>query len=167
MASKKEIEESVKIARKNGASKIVLLKCSSNYPAQPEDLNLRTMHQMKKKFKCEIGFSDHTLGIGSSLAAISLGARVIEKHFTLTKKLKQLTPLFHEPKEMKLLVENSKIAWQSLGKISYSLSKGELNSKKFKRSLYFIKKMKKNETISHFIRAIRPGLVCPQNIIIN
>ena len=66
----------------------------NNYPAQPEDLNLRTMHQMKKKFKCEIGFSDHTLGIGSSLAAISLGARVIEKHFTLDKKLKQLTPLF-------------------------------------------------------------------------
>ena len=163
LASKKEIEESVKIARKNGASKIVLLKCSSNYPAQPKDLNLKTMHQMKKKFKCEIGFSDHTLGIGSSLAAISLGARVIEKHFTLDKKIKTVDSSFSlEPNEMKLLVENSKIAWQSLGKISYSLSKEELNSKKFKRSLYFIKKMKKNETISHsHIRAIRPGYGLP------
>ena len=135
----------------------------NNYPAQPEDLNLGTMHQMKKKFKCEIGFSDHTLGIGSSLAAISLGASVIEKHFTLDKKIKTVDSFFSlEPKEMKLLVENSKIAWQSLGKISYSLSKGELNSKKFKRSLYFIKKMKKNETISHLhIRAIRPGFGLP------
>ena len=163
LSSRDEIEESVKIAKKNKAKKIVLLKCSSNYPAQPEDLNLKTMIEMRNKFKCEIGLSDHTLGIGSAIAAVTLGARVIEKHFTLNKKIKTVDSTFSlDPKEMGLLVKETSAAWKSLGKITYTLSKSELNSKKFKRSLYFIKNIKKGDKISTFnIKAIRPGFGLP------
>ena len=163
MASIKEIEESVKVAKKNGAKKIILLKCSSNYPARPEDMNLKTLTKMKKKFNCEIGLSDHTLGIGSSIAAVTLGARLIEKHFTLSKKFNTVDSSFSlEPDEMKKLVDETLVAWKSIGNVTYSISNYEKNSKKFRRSLYFIKDLKKNEKIKiNDIKAIRPGFGAP------
>ena len=163
MASQKEIGESVKIARHNGAKKIILLKCSSNYPARPEDLNLKTMEDMKKKFKCEIGLSDHTLGIGSSIAAVTLGARFIEKHFTLNSKINTVDSSFSlNPSQMKLLVQETNRAWESIGKVNYSISKKEFNSTRFRRSLYFVKHLFKGEKIKpEHIKAIRPGYGIP------
>ena len=115
LISKKELEETVKNSKKNGCKKLILLKCSSNYPANPEDLNLKTLLDMKKKFSCEVGFSDHTLGIGSAIASIPLGARLIEKHFTLNKKSKTVDAKFSlNPSEMKKLVVESSYAWKSI-----------------------------------------------------
>ena len=126
LATKNEIQETVKIAKKNGCKNLILLKCSSNYPANPQDLNLKTLLDMKKKFACEIGFSDHTLGIGSAIMSIAYGARLIEKHFTLNKKDKTVDSKFSlDPHEMKNLVNESLNAWQSIGKTSYSFSNVE------------------------------------------
>ena len=159
LATKKEIHEAVNVAKKNGCKKLILLKCSSNYPANPEDLNLKTILDMKKNFSCEIGFSDHTLGIGSAIMSIGFGARLIEKHFTLNKKDKTVDSKFSsDPVEMKNLVDESFKAWKSIGKKSYSFSKHEKKSLKFKRSLYFIKNLKRGDIISlNDIKAIRPG----------
>lgn len=159
LASKKEIEDSVKIAKKNGCKKLILLKCSSNYPADPNDCNLKTIKDMREKFLCEVGFSDHTLGIGSSLMSIAYGAKLIEKHFTLDKKNKTVDAKFSlDPVEMKNLVDESLNAWKSIGNISYSFSRNEKKSLKFKRSLYFVKNVKKGDKITlSDIKSIRPG----------
>ncbi|NQT30295.1 MAG: pseudaminic acid synthase [Candidatus Saganbacteria bacterium] len=160
MATIQEIREAVRAAKSGGASDITLLKCTSSYPASPVDSNLLTIADMKKKFKCAIGISDHTLGIGVALASISVGATVIEKHFTLSRKEGGVDAAFSmEPAEMKQLVEETQKAWQAIGEIKYGPTKGEKISLKYRRSLYVVSDMKRGEALSRDnLKAIRPGL---------
>ena len=159
MASLRQISEAIKTAKNNGAKKIILLKCTSDYPASNKNINLETIKFLKKKFKCEIGFSDHTKGIGAAVAAVANGATVIEKHFTHNKNVKSVDVEFSlGPSEMKSLVEETKNAWESQGKVKFSLSKSEKSNLKFRRSIYVIKKIKKGEKFSkQNLKCIRPG----------
>ncbi|MDR0606704.1 MAG: pseudaminic acid synthase [Bacteroidales bacterium] len=160
MATIAELDESVRILRENGCNDIVLLKCTSNYPATPENTNLRTIPHLRELFNCEVGLSDHTLGIGVSIASIANGATIIEKHFTLSRTDGGVDAAFSmEPAEMKMLVEESKRAWQALGKIHYGVSESEKKSIIFRRSLYVCEDIKKGEIFTEKnIRSIRPGL---------
>lgn len=159
MASMLEIREAVNTAKKAGAKDIILLKCVSSYPAEPDEMNLKTIPDMKKRYDCQVGLSDHSLGIGSSLAAVSLGAKLIEKHFTLSRKYKTPDSFFSlEPQELKSLVENIKIAEKALGRINYGKTRAERKNIIFRRSLFVIKDIKKGEAFSEDnIRSIRPG----------
>jgi len=159
MADIDEIQEAVTTARKAGAKEIVLLKCVSSYPARPEEMNLRTIPHMQELFGCPVGLSDHSLGIGASVCAVALGANVIEKHFTLSRKLKTPDSFFSvEPEELKELVTNIRIAEKALGKVYYGLTKEESKSKVFRRSLFAVKDIKKGEVFSQKnIKSIRPA----------
>lgn len=159
MASRMEIREAVDTAWKNGAQAVALLKCVSNYPAKPDAMNLRTIPHMARIFEVPVGLSDHSLGIGVSVAAVSLGARIIEKHLTLSRKLKTPDSFFSlEPEEFRLLVENVRVAEVALGKVSYGLTREEEASKMFRRSLFVSKSMKKGEKFSEEnIRSVRPA----------
>ncbi len=159
MASLKELKETVNFVKKNGCKNFALLKCTSQYPANPKNSNILTIPNMKKIFGCEIGISDHTLGIGASIAAVSHGASIIEKHFILNRKSGGVDSSFSlEPNEMKSLVIESKRAWESLGKISYGATVGEKKSVQFRRSLYIAENMKKGEFFnSKNLRIVRPG----------
>jgi pseudaminic acid synthase len=163
MAAKSEIREAVKAARLAGAREIILLKCTSSYPASPEDSNLATLPDMAKRFRCQIGVSDHTLGIGAALAGIALGATVIEKHFTLSRADGGVDSAFSmEPKEMEELVAETNRAWQSIGKSVYGPTEQEKKSLIFRRSLYVARDLKKGRVITREdIRSIRPGLGLP------
>ena len=159
MAALSEIKEAVNTARKAGAKDIILLKCVSSYPARPEEMNLKTIADMKGLFGLPIGLSDHTLDIGASITAVSLGARVIEKHFTLSRKIKTPDNFFSmEPQEMKALVKNIRIAEHALGRVCYSPTKDEKNTKPFRRSLFAVKEIKKGDVFNEEnIRSIRPA----------
>lgn len=159
LSSKKEIFEAVKIAKKNGCPKIILLKCTSAYPASIESSNLKTIQDLKKTFRCEVGFSDHTLGIGAAIAAVCNGAKLIEKHFTLTKKDQGVDSKFSmDSNELRLLVKEAKNAYLSIGKVNYSLSYEEKKSKIFRRSIYASNNINKGEIFSKDnIKVIRPG----------
>jgi len=163
MAKLKEIEETVKCIRKTGNRKIILLKCTSVYPAEPKDSNIRTIVDMQKHFNCLVGLSDHTLGIGAALASIPYGACMIEKHFTLSRDDGGVDSSFSLiPSEMSLLARESKQAWSALGKIYYGPTDQEKKSIIFRRSLYAIEDIKNGEAITEKnIRAIRPGLGLP------
>ena len=163
MASLDDLQLMVYTLRENGCNNFVLLKCTSAYPASPTDANLRTIPHMAEMFDCLVGISDHTMGVGVSLAAVSLGATIIEKHFCLSRSEGGVDSAFSlEPHELKILVEESEKAWQALGKISYSINSDEEKSKQFRRSLYFVRDMKAGETITpECIRAIRPGFGLP------
>jgi pseudaminic acid synthase len=159
MATIPEIKDAVSTAKKAGAKDIILLKCVSNYPAKSEEMNLQTIPDMQKKFKCTIGLSDHSLGTAVSITAVALGAKVIEKHFTLSKKL--LTPdnfFSIEAQELEELVKNARIAEKALGRIHYGLTKQEKKSKVFRRSLFVVEDIEKGEVFcERNIRSIRPG----------
>ena len=159
MATISEIEEAVTTAQTNGCKDIILLKCTSSYPAPPEEANLRTIPHMKDLFKCQVGLSDHTLGIGTSVASIALGATVIEKHFTLSRSEGGVDSVFSiEPHEMKTLVEETNRAWKSLGIVNYKPTLKEKKSLKFRRSIYASKEIKQGEVFSQDnIKIIRPG----------
>ena len=159
MATISEIEEAVDTARNAGAKEIVLLKCVSSYPASPEEMNLRTISHMKELFGCPVGLSDHTLGIGASVCAVALGADVIEKHFTLSRKVKTPDSFFSiEPEELKQLVESIRIAEQALGRVHYGLTEEERKSKIFRRSLFVVEDIKKGEVFSQEnVKSIRPA----------
>jgi pseudaminic acid synthase len=159
MANVAELYESVRTIRKEGNNNIILLKCTSSYPASPEDSNILTIPHMEKLFNCQVGLSDHTLGIGASIASISLGATIIEKHFTLSREDGGVDAEFSlEPHEMKSLVTESSRAWLSLGKISYESTNKEKKSMQFRRSIYVTKNMTKGDVFSkENIRIIRPG----------
>ena len=147
MLSLKEIQESYRFLKKNGAKNVALLKCTSVYPAHERSLNLKTLEDLRKKFNCEIGFSDHTNDIYSSISAVSLGATIIEKHFNLENNKKSLDSKFSITKnEMKRLVIGCNKAHQSIGKIKYDLTNDERISKKNK-SIYASKDIKKREKI--------------------
>lgn len=159
MASFSEIKEAVKTARNAGAKEIVLLRCVSGYPAKPEEMNLRIIPDMKKRFGCLIGLSDHTLGIEVSIAAVSLGARVIEKHFTLSRKIETPDSFFSiEPKELRNLVDNIRIVEKALGKVRYGITNEEKKSLIFRRSLFTVKDIKKREVLTEEnVKSIRPA----------
>jgi pseudaminic acid synthase len=159
MATLREIKEAVNTAKKGGAKEIILLKCVSSYPAKPEEMNLKTIPDMMKRFKVPVGLSDHTLGIGISIAAVSLGAKVIEKHFTLSRKFKTPDSFFSiETQELRELVENIRIVEKSLGEIYYGLTIGERKSRIFRRSLFVVKNIKKGEIFTEkSISSIRPA----------
>ena len=159
LANKNEIKEAITTAKKYGCPKVVLLKCTSAYPADIADTNILTIKDLKKSFKCEVGFSDHTLGIGASLAAISNGAKIIEKHFTISKRDKGVDSAFSmDVRELSLLVAEAKRAYLSLGKVNYELSKSEKKSKIFRRSIYAKRNIEKGEIFtSHNVKVVRPS----------
>jgi len=160
MASISEIDNAVTTARNAGCNELILLKCTSTYPAAPENSNILTIPHMQKLFNCEVGLSDHTMGVGASIAAIAHGATIIEKHFTLSRDDGGVDSTFSlEPDELKSLVVESKTAWQSLGKISYGESFTEKQSKNFRRSIYVSRDLKKGDTFTKDnLKIIRPGV---------
>ena len=159
MASVAELQELVDSARENGCEDLTLLKCTSSYPASPEGSNLLTIPHMKELFKCNVGVSDHTLGIGVAVASMALGARVVEKHFTLSRDDGGVDAAFSlEPIEMAQLVRECNTAVQAMGKISYQLQEQERKSLVYRRSLYIVKDMQAGEVLtSENMRSIRPG----------
>ena len=163
MTNLSEIEETTKIIREVGCENFILLKCTSTYPASPRNSNVLTIPNMKKVFNCQVGLSDHTLGLGASVAAVSHGATIIEKHFTLSRAEGGVDAAFSmEPNEMKQLVIETKTAWDSLGEVKYGPGLAEEASKVFRRSLYISKDIKKGEKFStRNLRIIRPGLGLP------
>ena len=167
MATVSELDESVRAARESGCKDLILLKCTSTYPATPENTNILTIPHMKALFGCEVGLSDHTMGIGVSVASVALGAAIIEKHFTLDRKDGGVDSTFSmEPDEMAQLVIETKRAWQALGDVSYGRTESEKKSIQFKRSLYIVQDMKAGDIFtSNNLRAIRPGFgLSPKNI---
>lgn len=163
MATQEELDESVDAARKAGCKDLTLLKCTSTYPATPENSNLLTIPYLRERYGCEVGLSDHTLGIGVAVASIALGATVIEKHFTLKRADGGVDSAFSmEPAEMNELVEETERAWQSLGKVFVGPTEAERPSIAFRRSLYIVKDLKAGDVLTkENIRAIRPGLGLP------
>jgi len=160
MASLGELDELVQTARENGCNDITLLKCTSSYPASPEGTNLVTIPHLKQLFNCEVGLSDHTLGIGAAVASIALGASVIEKHFTLCRADGGVDAAFSlEPQEMAQLVRECRTAWVALGEVYYGVTEQEKKSLQFRRSLYIVEDMKAGDVIEEKdIKSIRPGL---------
>ena len=163
MASQEELDESIDVARKAGCKDLILLKCTSTYPATPENSNLLTIPHLMQRYGCEVGLSDHTLGIGVAVASVALGATVIEKHFTLKRSDGGVDSAFSmEPAEMKELVEETERAWQSLGKAYIGPTEAEKSSITFRRSLYIVKDVKAGDVLTQDnVRAIRPGLGLP------
>jgi len=159
MTTVAELGETVRTAHDFGCKDLVLLKCTSTYPASPEDANLLTIPHLRQLYKTEIGLSDHTMGIGVSIAGVALGATVIEKHFTLSRADGGVDSAFSmEPDEMKMLVEESFKSWQALGKIHYGVTENEKGSAKFRRSIFIVEDVKKGEEFTDKnIRIIRPG----------
>jgi len=163
MATLAELDESVRVAREAGCRELALLKCTSTYPATPENSNICTIPHMRETFKCQIGLSDHTMGIGAAVAAVALGATVIEKHFTLARADGGVDSAFSmEPNEFEALVSESEKAWRSLGDVRYGPSEAEKRSMVFRRSLYIVQDAKAGERISkENVRVIRPGYGLP------
>ena len=157
--TKKEINYLYNFLIKKKFYNFAFLQCTSSYPARIEDSNIKTILDLRKKYKVEIGLSDHTPGIGAAVASISYGATIIEKHFTLNKNAGGFDDSFSmDPDEFRLLVNETKNAWLSLGKISYSLSKDEKRHKMFKRSIFVSKNIKKNEKFTKDnLKIVRPS----------
>jgi N-acetylneuraminate synthase len=167
MATAAEIDEAVRAARHAGGRDIVLLKCTSTYPATPRDTNIRTILHLRELFGTEVGLSDHTMGVGVAVASVALGAVVIEKHFTLARADGGVDSTFSlEPAEMAALVVETQRAWESLGHVSYGPTPAEQKSLQFRRSLYVVEDIKAGTKLSaKNVRAIRPGSGLPPKFI--
>jgi N-acetylneuraminate synthase len=163
MATVAELDETVRAARSAGCRDLVLLKCTSTYPAAPDNTHLRTIPHLRQLFDCEVGLSDHTMGFGAAMAAVALGATVIEKHFTLRRADGGVDATFSmEPAEMALLVTESERAWRALGRVAYGPTEAEKLSMVFRRSLYAVQDIAAGEAFNELnVRAIRPGLGLP------
>ncbi len=159
VASVADLEESVRVLRENGCTELVLLKCTSTYPATPESTNLLTIPHMSTLFDVPVGLSDHTMGIGAAVAAVALGAVVLEKHVTLRRADGGVDSAFSlEPDELKALVIETERAQLALGHVSYTLTHKECKSLQFKRSLYVVRDMKAGESFTpDTVRSIRPA----------
>ncbi|PIC94691.1 pseudaminic acid synthase [Sporosarcina sp. P26b] len=159
MASLAELDEVVQTVRSQGNEQLILLKCTSTYPATPTNSNLLTIPHLQQLFGTEVGLSDHTMGVGTSIAAVALGATVIEKHFTTSREDGGVDAAFSmEPHELKLLVEESERAWQSLGKIQYGPTTAELASLEHRRSLYIGEDLQVGDVLTEDnVRIIRPA----------
>ncbi len=159
MATLKEIEEAIQAASNAGATQIALLKCTSAYPALPEEMNLRTIQHLAETFHVPVGLSDHTLGIAVPVAAVALGACIVEKHLTLSRQVPGPDSAFSlEPHEFKEMVKAIRTAEKALGSVHYGVSEQEAKSKVFRRSLFVVKDMKAGETFTEEnVRSIRPS----------
>ncbi len=160
MASLEELTESVQYLKENGCKDLILLKCTSTYPASPDSTNILTIPDMRERFQCLVGLSDHTMGIGVSVASVSLGAVAIEKHFTLRRADGGVDSTFSmEPEELKALAIESERAFLSLGKVTYGTQNdNEAKSKAFRRSIYISQDVKKGDVISrNNIKCVRPS----------
>jgi len=159
IATKQEIKEAVEICRKENNNQIAVLKCTSAYPAPLKEMNLKTIPDLAKTFKIIPGLSDHTLGISASIAAVTLGAKIIEKHFILDRNLSGPDSSFSlEPKEFKQMTDSIREVEKSLGKINYELTEKAKMNRDFSRSLFGIKDIKAGETLNEQnIKSIRPG----------
>jgi N-acetylneuraminate synthase len=163
MASIGEIDEAVRTARAAGCEQIVLLKCTSTYPATPENTNVATIPHMRDAFGCPVGLSDHTMGCGVAVAAVAMGAVLIEKHFTLRRADGGVDSTFSlEPEEFKTLRVESERAWQGMGRVTYGGTPAEEKSRAFRRSLYIAQDMKAGEVLdTQNLRIVRPGFGLP------
>jgi len=159
VSSISDIDETVRLLRNEGCENFILLKCTSTYPASPENTNLLTIPHLSQLHNCLVGLSDHTMGIGVSVAAVALGARIIEKHFTLRRADGGVDSAFSlEPEELKALVIETKNAFLALGEISYGVQQAEEKSKFFKRSIYVSKDIAVGDVFTNDnLKIIRPG----------
>jgi len=168
MATVAEIDEAVRAARGAGCRDLVLLKCTSTYPATPVDSNVRSVPALRELFAAEVGLSDHTLGCGAAIAAVALGATVVEKHFTLRRAEGGVDAAFSlEPEEFRMLRDETERAWQSLGQVRFGTSRAESGSVQFRRSLYVVRDVAAGETLTPTnVRAIRPGYgLAPKHLV--
>lgn len=163
MATLGEIHEAVQTARDAGCNRLVLLKCTSTYPATPDNTHIRTIPNMREAFGCEVGLSDHTMGCGVAVASVALGASVIEKHFTLRRADGGVDSSFSlEPEEFAQLRIESERAWQGMGEVRYGGSKAEEKSRAFRRTLYVAQPMKAGDVLTaENLRIVRPGFGLP------
>lgn len=163
MASAAEIDEAVRTARDAGCRDIVLLKCTSTYPATPENTNLRTIPNLREAFGCEVGLSDHTMGTGVAVAAVAFGAVAIEKHFTLRRADGGVDSTFSlEPEEFRRLREETERAWLALGRVTYGGTAAEEKSREFRRTLYIARDVRAGEALTREnLRIVRPGFGLP------
>lgn len=163
MASLAEIDEAVRTARSAGCKDIILLKCTSTYPATPANTNIATIPHLREAFGTLVGLSDHTMGVGVSVASVALGACLIEKHFTLARADGGVDSTFSlEPDEFKQLRIESERAWQSVGAVTYGGTAAEEKSRMFRRSLYIAQDMKAGDILTkENLRIVRPGLGLP------
>jgi len=159
MASLGELEQAVDAAREAGCRELILLKCTSTYPATPANTNILTIPHMRDLFGCEVGLSDHTIGVGVAVASVALGATVIEKHFTLSREEGGVDSAFSlEPQELSALVLESERAWQALGRVRYGPTEAERKSLQFRRSIYVASDIAKGEFFTtENLRIVRPG----------
>ena len=160
MATLAELDETIRTVREAGCEDLILLKCTSTYPATPDNSNVLTIPHMRDLFQVQVGLSDHTMGVGVPVASVAMGATVIEKHFTLSRADGGVDSTFSlEPQEMEQLVVESERAWQSLGEIQYGPTEAEKSSMIFRRSLYIAQDMKAGEVLTpQNLRSVRPGL---------
>mgnify|MGYP002628340584 CR=1 FL=1 len=163
MASLGELEQAVDASREAGCRELILLKCTSTYPASPANTNILTIPHMRDMFGCEVGLSDHTMGVGVSVASVALGATVIEKHFTLSRDEGGVDSAFSlETDEFANLVVEAERAWQAMGNVSYGVTTSEKKSMQFRRSIYICEDMHAGETLTREnMRCVRPGLGLP------
>ena len=163
MATLGEIEEAFHAARRAGATEIGLLKCTSAYPAPPEEMNLRTIPHLAQAFGVPVGLSDHTLGVALPVAAVALGACIVEKHFTLSRNIPGPDSAFSlEPQEFKAMVDAIRTIEKALGKVHYGVSEQEAKSRVFRRSLFVVKDVNAGELFTdENVRSIRPGFGLP------
>lgn len=167
MASLGELDQAVAAAREGGCQSLVLLKCTSTYPATPSDTNIRTIPHLRDLFGCQVGLSDHTMGIGVAVAAVGLGVTVIEKHVTLSRAEGGVDSAFSlEPKELAALVQESERAWQALGDVRYGPTDAEQNSIRFRRSIYVAADINEGEYFTaDNLKIVRPGLGAPPHML--
>ncbi len=156
----REIDELIRFLKKNNCKNYAILHCVTQYPANPKNINLKTISYIKNKYNCLVGFSDHTSGIGSAINSVGFGSTIIEKHFNISENSKTLDQQFSlDPSRMETLISEVNNAWYSIGNIKNKLSKPEILYKKYRRSIYAIRNIKKNQKFSvNNIRVIRPGL---------
>lgn len=159
MATLEEVKEAVEAARNAGATQIALLKCTSAYPASPEEMNLRTIPHLEETFQVPVGISDHTLGAAVPIAAVALGACIVEKHFTLSRAVSGPDSAFSlEPQEFKTMVEGIRTTEKALGEVRFGMTQEEAKSRVFRRSLFVVKDIKAGEVFTEEnVRSIRPG----------
>ena len=167
MATLGELDQAVTTARDAGCDQLILLKCTSTYPASPEKTNISTIPHLKQLFGVEVGLSDHTMGVGAAVASVALGASVVEKHFTLSRTDGGVDSAFSlEPHELKALVVESERAWQALGRVSYGPTDAEKKSLLLRRSIYVVKDILPGDSFTNEnLKILRPGDGLPPSMI--
>ena len=159
MADQDEIKEAIDVARQAGCNELAVLHCVSGYPAPPSDYNLKTIADLESRFGVLAGLSDHTLSNTTALASVALGARIVEKHFTLDRNAGGVDDSFSiQPEQLSALVRDCKEAWEAIGSVHYSKKDSEKENSKYRRSLYFVDNLRAGTVISNeHVRSIRPG----------